>query len=187
MSNHKYNQNLLIGAAMAVGILGTLSTLFCSTRNNKRGKEKAKELAKQLIEKKEVFNKKLILGGISGGIVGVTTALLLAPKAGSDLIKDIYRPFAHSVKPARSSSHKKADSHEHAKGLVKKGAGKKAAEKGPQPSLSKSTSNSKSTSKSTSKKVSSKKEAIKKTPSKKSSARENKLVEGIEKVVSEFS
>ncbi|WP_075883680.1 hypothetical protein [Candidatus Protochlamydia sp. W-9] len=39
------------------------------------------------------MNKKILLGSLAGGFVGLTTALLLAPKSGNQLIKDAYKPL----------------------------------------------------------------------------------------------
>lgn len=109
MSNHKYNQNVLIGAAVAAGILGTLTSLLGFKKNGKRLSEQAKEMAHQVLDTGDVVNKKMVLGGITGGLVGAAAALLLAPKSGSDLIKDMARPFSQEIAHARSSvtKHKK--------------------------------------------------------------------------------
>lgn len=93
MSNHKVRKNLLVGAAIAAGILGTVSSLM---RNNKKYKENS------FAREKEHINKKMILGGMAGGVVAAATALLLAPKSGKELIKEIYGPFSKFFKEARA-------------------------------------------------------------------------------------
>ena len=46
------------------------------------------------------MNKNMILAGLAGGIVGVITALLFAPKSGSQLMKTMYKPFAPLIRQA---------------------------------------------------------------------------------------
>ncbi|MBA2369527.1 MAG: YtxH domain-containing protein [Candidatus Protochlamydia sp.] len=46
------------------------------------------------------MNKNIILASLAGGFVGVTTALLFAPKSGSQLIETMYRPFAPFLRQA---------------------------------------------------------------------------------------
>jgi gas vesicle protein len=46
------------------------------------------------------MNKNMILAGLAGGIVGVTTALLFTPKSGSQLIQKMYKPFAPLIRQA---------------------------------------------------------------------------------------
>ncbi len=107
MSNQKDHSNLLIGAAVAAGILGTLTSLLLPKKSRQNLVEHAKDIAHHAVETTEMINRNLVIGGVAGGLVGVTTALLLAPKAGSDLLEDIYRPFANMQKKARASSHPK--------------------------------------------------------------------------------
>lgn len=109
MSDQNYNQTILIGAAVAAGILGTLTGLLGFRKTNKGLTEQAKDFACQALEVGDMVNKKMILGGVAGGIVGAVAALFLAPKSGSELIKDITRPFTHGH--SHSTSHKKGRSH----------------------------------------------------------------------------
>ncbi len=112
MSNNKYSSNFLIGAAVAAGVLSALSTLLRPRKNRGGWSEQAKDLAQQMINRHDLLNKNFVLGGMAGGIVGVTTALLLAPKAGSELIKDIYHPFAHDhERKSKSASRTKKVAH----------------------------------------------------------------------------
>jgi gas vesicle protein len=93
----KYQQRkaLLIGAAALAGLIGTLSTIFMPKRSNqKRWMDKARNIGGQMnlhgfYPHADTINKNLMLGGLAGGIVGITTALLLAPKSGTELMKDI--------------------------------------------------------------------------------------------------
>lgn len=107
MSDEKYNQNLMVGAAVLAGILGTLSALNRSNRTVKGWTEQAKGVANQVLEKGEAVNKNMLLGGVAGGLIGATAALLLAPKAGSELMKDLAHPFSHE-EHARSTSRRSA-------------------------------------------------------------------------------
>lgn len=88
MSNESHNHHLLIGAAVVAGILGTLSALFRSNI----GLMETKELANQA---GEAVNKNMLLGGLAGGIIGAATALVLAPKPGTELMKDIAHTLVH--------------------------------------------------------------------------------------------
>lgn len=107
MSNQKDHSNLLIGAAVAAGILGTLTSLLLPKKSRQGLVEQAKGLAHHAAETTEMINRNLVIGGVAGGLVGVTTALLLAPKAGSDLLEDMYRPFANMHKKTRTNAHPK--------------------------------------------------------------------------------
>lgn len=112
MSNQKDHSNLLIGAALAAGIIGTLTSLFLPKKSRQGWVDQAKEIAHHAVEKTDTVNRNLVLGSLAGGLVGVTTALLLAPKAGSDLIDDMYRPFTNMMhKKTQASSHAKKAAH----------------------------------------------------------------------------
>jgi|GEM_PF-3523714 len=89
MSDKKQCQSLVMGAAIVTGIVGTFSALiyFSHADNEKERKEK-----------REIINKNVVLGGVAGGLVAAATALLLAPKAGSELIKDLAHPFSNEGK-----------------------------------------------------------------------------------------
>lgn len=95
MSNEKNNQNLIVSVAVVAGILGTLSAFMSSNRKMQGWKEQAKNVASHVIEKKDIVNKNMLLGGMAGGLIGAATALLLAPKSGTDFIKDLTHPFSH--------------------------------------------------------------------------------------------
>jgi gas vesicle protein len=95
MSDRKNHQNLLIGAAVAAGLLGALTTyLHFKKRFTKETSLSQKE--------RGFFNKKVALGSLAGGVVGAASALLFAPKAGSELIQDISRPFSQYLKQSHS-------------------------------------------------------------------------------------
>ncbi len=116
-----HKQHLLISA------LASLFKLISTSRSKKVSKgliEQAKKAANQMtIRRKGIMNKNIILGGVAGGLVGVATALLLAPKSGSQLIKDVYKPLAPVIrnvfsqaKKAHHKGAKQASSHSsHAK------------------------------------------------------------------------
>ncbi len=106
------NRNILIGAALAAGLVGAMKALLLPTTNRKGWIEKKQSLQRQSKSKNDKFNHNLFLGGIAGGLVGAAAALLLAPKAGIDLLKDISRPFIGKKEESlASTSHKKKQSH----------------------------------------------------------------------------
>lgn len=43
------------------------------------------------MESKNIWNKNKVLGGIIGGVIAATAALLLAPKSGLNLLRDLMR------------------------------------------------------------------------------------------------
>ncbi len=110
------NNNLMAGAAVIAGIIGAIAALF--KRKETHGlREHAKEAAHLIFEHSDCVNKKMLLGGIAGGIIGATAALFLAPKAGSELLKDITQSLKHpeelfskSGSKPKSSSKKKHSS-----------------------------------------------------------------------------
>lgn len=143
MLNHKNHQNLLIGVAVAAGLLGSLTGLgFLSSRKEgKRWSNRARRIANQVVETGDVVNKRIVFGGVAGGLLGAATALLLAPKSGAELINDVAHFFSKQNRNVRSAvsratSHKKegvlstkkkrAVHKEHPKTVEKKG--KKALE-----------------------------------------------------------
>lgn len=83
------------------------------------------------------MNKNIVLGGVAGGLVGVAAALLLAPKPGSQLIKDVYKPLgpvisslfsqAKKVRPKGATKH--ASSSIHSRVKKEKPAAREAARK----------------------------------------------------------
>lgn len=101
-----YKQHLLVKTALT-----SLFTLISMSRPKKVSKgwiEQAKKVANQMtIRRKGMMNKNIILGGVAGGLVGVATALLLAPKPGSQLIKDVYKPIAPAIRNLFSQTVKK--------------------------------------------------------------------------------
>jgi gas vesicle protein len=107
MSN-KLNHNIILGAAsMAAGIIKTLTSAFMPRQ--KSWPEKAKDAASQFASNaSNRINRKILLGTVAGGIIGVTTALLLAPKSGAALINGFYKPtkVAHSKKSVATASRK---------------------------------------------------------------------------------
>jgi gas vesicle protein len=123
MSN-KYNQNLLIGAAVAAGILGTLTGLLGVKKTNKGWAGQAKDLLDG-----EMVNKNMVLGGVAGGLVGAAAALLLAPKSGAELIKDIAHPFTHEGTSKRSTSRKSASHKKSSSRSTKGKSSRKTSEK----------------------------------------------------------
>lgn len=144
MSDESNNHNLIVGAAVVAGILGTLSTLLKSNKTVKCWTDQAKDAACQLMDKGEV-NKNLLIGGVAGGLIGATAALLLAPKAGCELLQDIAHTLTHpgelihptsrkssSRKSSRSKNvsskaHKKEESKSGEKNKSRKSSSKKKA------------------------------------------------------------
>ena len=104
------NHNFIIGAAVVAGVLGTLSALMRSNSTVQGWTEQAREAASHAFDKGETFNKNMLLGGVAGGMIGAATALLLAPKAGSELMKDIAHHLAHPGELVHSSSRKASSS-----------------------------------------------------------------------------
>ena len=122
----KNHQKILIGVALAAGLIGTLTTVLRFKRNHRRGwMEQVKHLSRKQIFEKDLVNKKMILGGVAGGIIAATTALLLAPKSGRDLIKDWIHPIAQQLKQSRHLSSKKNASRSTSRPSVKKSSAKK--------------------------------------------------------------
>lgn len=79
-------------AAAAAGLLGTLAAVIIPRRQ--RGwADQAREIADDLINyrKEKSFNRNHVIGGLAGSLVGITTALLFAPKSGNELLKDLTR------------------------------------------------------------------------------------------------
>ncbi len=89
----------LTGAVMA-GLLGAVATLLIPRRGRKDWSQQTKDITDRILKEmricrpnQEMGNKNFFLGGIIGSLVGVTTALLLAPKPGSQLMKELSRSF----------------------------------------------------------------------------------------------
>jgi gas vesicle protein len=106
MSDESNNHNLMIGAAVVAGILGTLSALLKTNRTVQGWTEHAKDAANDLMDRGDAVNKNLLIGGVAGGLIGATAALLLAPKAGSELIQDIAHTLSHPGELVHSTSRK---------------------------------------------------------------------------------
>jgi len=105
MSKDKNRSHYLIGAVIA-GVLGTLSLLSRKNYAVREWSDDAMDYASQLIENGMHVNKNTktrLLGGIAGGLIGTATALLLAPKAGKNLIHDITARFGRGAPLKRSS------------------------------------------------------------------------------------
>lgn len=90
-------QNFLIGAALA-GLAGTLTTLLVP---------KKPRHVRNSFEASNSY-KNWMWGSLTGGLVGVTTALLFAPKSGKNLVKDIAEPFLKKEEKVRKSTKTKA-------------------------------------------------------------------------------
>jgi len=110
MTNRNNRNTFLVGAAVAAGLIGTLSSLLIPKKVKKGWVEQAKDIANHVTEdwnaRPHTKEKNLFLGGLAGSLVGVTTALLLAPKAGFDLIKDLSRSFQKAADHAVKSTSK---------------------------------------------------------------------------------
>ncbi len=107
MTKENHNPGLYIGAAVVAGILGTLSALRHSSRTVQGWTDQAKDVAQQVLEKGEIMNKKMVLGGVAGGLIGAAAALLLAPKSGAELIKDLSHPFSNQGEHGKRSASRK--------------------------------------------------------------------------------
>jgi gas vesicle protein len=106
-------QNFFIGAAVAAGLVGTLTSLLAPRRVNHGWAYHAKAAAEKIL-KKEKSNKHWMLGSITGGLVGITTALLFAPKSGKKLMQDLASPFLNEIPAKKSPKNKPANSKRHA-------------------------------------------------------------------------
>lgn len=110
MSEEKNHRGLLLGAAVVAGILGTLSAIASTNRTARGWAEQARDATSRVLEKGDAVNKNMLLGGVAGGLIGAATALLLAPRSGTDLIKELTHPFSKEERKehGRSKSHKLA-------------------------------------------------------------------------------
>jgi gas vesicle protein len=113
MREENNHQNLLIGAAVVAGVLGTLSALMRSNHTVHGWTAHARDAANHMMEG-DMVNKNLLLGGVAGGLIGAAAALLLAPKAGSELIEDITHTLIgegeHKRRTSRRSSSRRSSS-----------------------------------------------------------------------------
>ena len=102
MSSRNKKSGYLIGAAALAGVLGTLTSLLIP-KKNKKWTQQAKETAQAAIDHwHPQDHASWILGGAAGSLIGVTTALLLAPKSGSELRQDLLDAL-----PLHDESHKR--------------------------------------------------------------------------------
>ena len=64
------------------------------------------------MDKSELPNKNLLIGGLAGGLIGAAAALLLAPKSGTDLVKELVNLLTEgSIKPKKGNGKKKVVRH----------------------------------------------------------------------------
>lgn len=122
MSDESRHHNLLIGAAVVAGILGTVSAIIRSNITVTETREVASQAG-------EAVNKNMLLGGLAGGIIGAATALVLAPKSGSELMKDIAHTFTHPGELIHSTSGKKNSEKSSSKSSRSKNTSSKAKRK----------------------------------------------------------
>lgn len=101
MSDESHNHQLLIGAAVVAGVLGTLTAIMRSNITLAETREVANHTG-------EAVNKNMLLGGLAGGIIGAAAALVLAPKSGSELMKDIAHTLTHPDELIHPTSSKKS-------------------------------------------------------------------------------
>lgn len=108
--NPRNRSTLLIGAAVAAGVVGTLTTLLWPRHRGWASQVKgiANQVARGLRPLKrnenETLSKNFMIGGVAGGMIGATAALLLTPKSGKNLIKDLSDPFQRDFNRFRSKS-----------------------------------------------------------------------------------
>ena len=105
MSNQKDQRSLLMGVAVAAGILGTLTTIFISKKQEEKNwGEKTQDFFGEILDGTDhLVNKKMVWGGMAGGALGALAALLFTPKSGEDLIKDLSSVFRYSRHVARKT------------------------------------------------------------------------------------
>ena len=97
MTKNRYsgqNPSLLLGVAAVAGLAGGLAALLRSSRREPLWKERCKGISHAMLHSTDHLNTNLLLGGLAGGLVAVTAALLLAPKPGSELIQDLTDAFS---------------------------------------------------------------------------------------------
>lgn len=58
----------------------------------------------------EFFKKKMVMGGFLGGVIGLATTLLFAPKRCIDFIKGFYKPIVHRTTQKHLATSKKSHS-----------------------------------------------------------------------------
>lgn len=104
MSNEKHNSNFGAGMSLLTGILGTLSSFMRSNSPRENMTSRTSNAAASIKESINA-NKRLLLGGVAGGLIGAAAALLLAPKSGHDLVRGLF-PHLQENKRARPASGK---------------------------------------------------------------------------------
>lgn len=106
MEKNKHNKVILGTAAfLTLSVLGALASVIHPTK--KKGMTgQANEFIHKVMDdlkgwqksKKEKLNKNVFVGSIAGSLLGITTALLLAPKPGKELIHNILNGFSDEMK-----------------------------------------------------------------------------------------
>lgn len=103
-------ETIYMGAAVAAGLvgIGTLTSIYSFRKPKDGWLNQAKTANVNIAGKKEKPIKKWMLGSIAGGILGIATALLFAPKSGNKLVKDLFEPSRQKrASPAAKSKAKK--------------------------------------------------------------------------------
>lgn len=151
MANKNNTNTIIAGAAALAGLLGTL-TAYLIPRREKGWADQAKEIAQELINsrREKIVNRHHVLGGLAGGLMGVATALLLAPKSGSELREDITRSWpAMMYKQQYATGHatpKAASKRRRGQAIIRHRAAAKAIQRRPsKKTFSRSKSKSKMT------------------------------------------
>ena len=93
--NAKNKPRYWLGALIASGVATGLAALIRIPQTSGEWPGRVRSMANDMIGnsnelylKYKNINKNLVIGSIAGSVVGATVALLLAPKAGKDLIHD---------------------------------------------------------------------------------------------------
>jgi len=106
-------RSILWKGVVVAGLLTSVVTLIYSRTLCQVCIQQTKKITAPLLHinfkkaKKSSLNKKLVYGGIVGSLLGMSSALLLAPKPGNEFISDIIEPFLESKRSIKAPTKQK--------------------------------------------------------------------------------